>query len=245
MPQFSDDLYLGPVIRGGVASDGPSPMDVGIGPLGRVYVFDVVPLTLQTAGLASSQNPASGASFTLTAGTGVTTSVDATGMTRYVLDTPRCVTITAAGANTATYKVTGYDVYGQPMTQNLAAPSTSTVATTKAFKSIISVTNINATLATNGLTVGFNDKLGLPVRVTDVGYVIAAKWAATLAADAGTFVAADTTDPATASTTDVRGCYTPSSAANGTRRLVMAIAVPAIGCGPNATRVGALGVTQA
>ena len=244
MPHFSDDLYLGPVVRGGAQSDGPSPMTLGVGPMGRVYVFDVVPLTLQAAGLATSQNPGSGASFALTAGTGVTTQV-VNGETRYVLDTPRCVTITAAGANTATYKVTGYDVYGQPMTQNLAAPSTSTVATTKAFKSVVSVTNLNATAGTNGLTVGFNNKLGIPVRVTDAGYIVSVKWAGTLADDTGTFVAADTTDPATASTTDVRGCYTPSDAANGTKRLVMTIAVPAVGCGPNATRVGALGVTQA
>lgn len=245
MPQFSDDIFLGPAVAGGsFVSDGPSPMTVGVGPMGRTYVFDVVPLTLQAAGLATSQNPGSGASFTLTAGTGVTTSV-VNGQTRYVLDVPRCVTITAAGANTATYTISGYDQYGYAMTQTVAAPSTSTVATTKAFKSIVSVTNANATAGTNGLTVGFNDKLGLPVRVTDAGYVISVKWDATLADDTGTFVAADTTSPATASTTDVRGCYTPSSAADGSKRLVMAIAIPALGSGPSATRVGAYGVTQA
>jgi phosphate-selective porin len=119
------------------------------------------------------------------------------------------------------------------------------VATTKAFKTVISVTNANATAGTNGLEVGFNDKFGLPLRVTDAAYVVNVKWNATLAADAGTFVAADTTSPATASTTDVRGCFTPSSAANGTKRLVMLIALPALACGPNATRVGAVGVTQA
>ena len=245
--RIGDDLYLGAAYAPNpIGSDGnPAPMEAGVGPMGRVYVFDVVPLTLQAAGLASSQNPGSGGSFTLTAGTGVTSRVRADGTTEFVLDTPRSVTITAAGANTATYKVTGYDVYGQLLTQNLAAPSTSTVATVKAFKTIISVTNLNATAGTNGLTVGYNDKLGLPVRVTDVGYVTNVKWAQTLAADAGTFVAADTTDPATAATTDVRGQYTPSSAANGTRRLVMTIALPAIAVGPQATRIGAFGVTQA
>lgn len=245
--QISDDLMLGPAVAGGSGdnSSGPSRMERGVGPMGRVYIWDVVPVTLQTAGLAGSQNPGSGGSFTLTAGTGVTASTDSFGNTIYVLDVPRCVTITAAGANTAAYTVTGYDQYGQRMTANIAAPSTSTTASTKAFKSILSITNNNATAGTNGLTAGFNDKLGLPVRVTDVGYVSSVKWAATLAADAGTFVAADTTSPATASTTDVRGCYTPSSAANGSRRLVMTIAVPALGCGPNATRVGAYGVDQA
>jgi len=244
MPAFGDDLYLGTAQIPSTSSGNPAPMTQGVGPLGRVYVFDVVPVTLQTAGLATSQNPTSGASFTLTAGTGTTLRVRPDGTNEIVLDTPRCVTITATGANTATYLVSGYDVYGQHMSALLAAPSTSTVATTKAFKTVTSVTNANATAGTNNLTVGFNDKLGLPLRVTDVGYVTSVKWAATLAADAGTFVAADTTSPATTSTTDVRGCYTPSSAANGTRRLVMTIALPALAVGPDATRVGAVGVTQ-
>lgn len=243
--QVSDDLYLGAAQIPSVSdSANPSPMSQGVGPMARVFIWDVVPLTLQAAGLAASQNPTSGSTFTLTAGTGVTLRVRADGTNEYVLDTPRSVTITAAGANTATYLVRGYDQYGQAMSQLLAAPSTSTVATTKAFKTVTSVTNANATAGTNGLTVGFNDKLGLPFRVTDVGYVISVKWAQTLAADAGTFVAADTTSPATTSTTDVRGSYTPSSAANGTRRLVMAIALPAIAAGPNATRLGAVGEPQ-
>lgn len=246
MPRFGDDIFLGAAVAPNPSGDGnPSPMSQGVGPMGRIYMFDVVPVALATNGLATSQNPVSGGSFTLTAGAGVTSRVRADGTTELVLDTPRCVTITAAGANTATYKVTGYDVYGQLMTQDLAAPSTSTVATTKAFKTIVSVTNRNATAGTNGLTVGFNDKLGIPVRVTDAAYIVNVKWNATLAADAGTFVAADTTNPATASTTDVRGCFTPSSVANGTKRLVMAIAVPALGSGPQATRIGAFGVDQA
>ena len=241
--QISDDLYLGAALIPSV-SDGPSPMTRGVGPMGRVYIFDVAPVTLQTAGLATSANPGSGAAFTLAAGTGVTSRVRAAGTTEFVLDTPRCVTVTATGANTATYTILGYDQYGQSMSATIAAPSTSTVATTKAFKTVVSVTNANATAGTNGLTVGFNDKLGLPVRVTDVGYVTSVKYNATLAADAGTFVAADTTSPATVSTTDVRGCYTPSGACNGTKRLVMTIALPAIACGPNATRIGVAGVDQ-
>lgn len=244
--QVSDDLFLGTAPILNVNPANPTVQELGVGPMGRVFVWDTVPLTLQAAGLASSQNPGSGASFTLTAGTGVTTETLPSGTIAYVLDVPRCVTITAAGANTATYTVSGYDQYGQPMTATVAAPSTSTVATTKAFKKVVSVTNANATAGTNGLTVGFNDKLGLPFRVTDPAYIVNVKWDATLAANAGTFVAADTTSPATASTTDVRGCYTPAgNAANGTRRLVMVIALPALASGSNATRIGAVGVDQA
>ena len=238
----SDDIRVGPVSLPNADTDNPSPMSLGVGPLGRVYVFDVVPLTLQTNGLSTTATPGAAGNLTLTAGTGVTARTRSDGTTEYVLDTPRCVTVTAAGANAATFTIYGYDQYGQSMSQLIAAPSTSTVATTKAFKTVTRIA-ISAA-AGSAITAGFNDKLGLPLRVTDVGYVISAKWDATLADNAGTFVAADTTSPATTSTTDVRGCYTPSSAANGTKRLVMAIALPALAVGPNATRIGAAGVDQ-
>lgn len=242
MPQFSDDIYLGTALVPSTSGSNPSPMTQGVGPLGRVYVFDVVPLALQTNGLSTAATPGAAGNLTLTAGTGVTLRARADGTNEYVLDTPRCVTVTAAGANAATFIIYGYDQYGQSMSQAIAAPSTSTVATTKAFKTVTRIAISGA--AGSAITAGFNDKLGLPLRVTDVGYVVSVKWAATLAADAGTFVAADTTSPATTSTTDVRGCYTPSSAANGTRRLVMTIALPALAVGPDATRTGAVGVDQ-
>jgi len=245
--QVSDDLYLGPAVAGGTGvSAGPSPMETGVGPLGRVYIYDIQPAALAANNLATSQNPTSGGSFTLTAGAGVTAVTLGNGVVGYSLDVPRAVRIVAAGANTATYLVSGYDVYGQPMSQLLAAPSTSTVTTTKAFKVITSITNANATAGTNNLTVGTTDVFGLPVRVLDAAYILNVKWDATLAANAGTFVAAVTTSPATTSTGDVRGTYAQAgNASDGTRRLIVAIAVPAIGCGPNATRIGAFGVTQA
>jgi hypothetical protein len=244
--QISDDLFLGPAFAPGpMVGDNPSPMERGVGPLGRVFIFDIVPLTLQAAALAGSQNPASGASFALAAGTGVTMRTRADGNFEYVLDVPRNVTLTAAGANTATYLVSGYDVYGAPMTELLAAPTTGISEGAKAFKTITSITNANATAGTNGITAGYGDKFGMPVRVSNPAYVISVKWNSVLGADAGTFVAADATSPATNATGDTRGTYVPSSAADGVKRLVMAIAVPGIACGPQATTVGAFGVTQA
>jgi len=244
--QFSDDLFLGPAVAGGsFQSDGPSPMTVGVGPMGRIYVFDVVPATLDADGLAVAQALLAAGNLVLTAGPAVTTTVDAFGTTRYILDTPRNVTITSsdAGDTTQTATVTGYDAYGQLMTEEIDFNGAATVPGTKAFKQVVSIA-VDDALAGNG-SAGFADVLGLPVRVTDAGYIVHAGWAGALAADAGTFVAADTTDPATSTTGDVRGTYTPSSAANGSRRLVMAIAVPALGSGPNATRTGAFGVDQA
>lgn len=244
--QISDDIYLGPAVSGAVSA-GPSPMEVGVGPLGRVYVFDAQPLVLQAAGLASSQNPGSGGSFTLTAGTGVTARTRSDGTVEYVLDVPRSVSITAAGANTATYTVTGYDVYGQRMSQTLAAPSTSTVKTTKMFKTVVSITNANTTAGTNNLTAGYGDDIGLPVRLTDLGYVMSCMFnGAAVTVNSTNLGVADVTSPATTSTTDVRGYIKSAAGTNdGTKRWVITIALPALAVGPNATRVGAFGVTQA
>lgn len=244
--RIGDDLYMGAAFGPNPTGDGnPAPMEAGVGPMGRVYIWDVVPLTLQAAGLATAQAVGAAGNLTLTAGTGVTASTDAYGTIRYTLDCPRCVTLVSANAGdtTQTATVYGYDYMGAPMTAAVTLNGATTVVTTKAFRS---VTRIAISAATAGnISAGFNDRLGIPVRVTDVGYVTSVKWNATLAQDAGTFVAAVTTDPATVSTGDVRGLYTPSSAANGTRRLVMTIALPAIAVGPQATRAGAFGVTQA
>jgi hypothetical protein len=69
-------------------------------------------------------------------------------------------------------------------------------------------------------------------------------WDNVLAEDAATVAVAVTTT-ATTTTGDVRGTVAPSSAADGAKRLVVAVLLPALAAGPNATRVGALGVTQA
>jgi hypothetical protein len=138
--------------------------------------------------------------------------------------------------------VSGFDYLGQAMTASVTLNGVVTVATLKAFKVVTQIA-ISAVTAGN-ISAGFNDRFGLPLRVIDAGYFGRVGWAGVLAQDAGTFVAAVTTDPSTVALGDVRGLYTPSSAANGTRRLVLEILVPAIGSGPNATRAGAYGVTQ-
>jgi hypothetical protein len=245
MPQFNDDIYLGAAFIPKLDADGASPMDVGVGPMGRVYYYNIVPLVKQAAGLAAIQTLAGAGAFTLTAGTGVTTTVDATGTTRYVLDVPRTVSLTVATTDQSGVNITirGYDVYGQAMTQTLAGPNNTTVNTTKAFKSVISVT-ADAAVSTNGISVGYGDTFGLPFVVSDATFIASVKWNATLAQDAGTFTAADATSPATASTGDVRGTYLPSSAAGSSKRLIVGIHLQASQCGPNATRLAAAGVDQ-
>lgn len=239
----SDDLFLGPVNTNmGLHSSlgEPSPMGLGVGPLGRIYVWDTVPLALNLTGLAAAQAVAGASNLTLTAGTSVTAVVDATGTTRYVLDVPRCVDIvsTGAGDTTQTATFSGYDVYGQAMTQTVTLNGVTRVATMKAFKSIVSIA-ISAVTAGN-ISSGTTDVLGMPLRATTRDYVTFsyAQTAGLLSA----VTVADVTSPATALTGDVRGTVALASASNGTNRLVMQISLPALAVGPNATRIGALGV---
>ena len=235
---------------GNAGLNDPSPMEVGVGPLGREYVWDVIPQTLQAANIAASQTPAAAGNLTLTAGTSVKSFVRTDGTTVLQLDCARAVQLTTVSGTISTSRnltVSGYDYYGQPMTEVIATGTTSSavanVAGKKAFYQISSIA-INGSLPV-AITVGTTDVLGFPLRIFDAGYVVRVGWNNTLANDAGTFVVADMTTPATSTTGDVRGTYMPSSATNGIKRLVAVVALPGIATGPNATRTGALGVTQA
>ena len=232
-----------------VPLDNPSPMDLGIGPLGRIYVWDIVPQAPITNNIATTQTPAAAGSLTLTAGTSVKSVVTNSGTTVLQLDCPRAVQLTTASGTIVTSRnltVSGFDYYGQAMSEVIATGTTSSavanVAGKKAFFQITSIA-ISGSLPV-AITVGTTDVLGLPVRVFNVSYVASVKSNDALAQDAGTFVAADTAT-ATTTTGDVRGTYDPATASNGIVRTTMGILLPAIAVGPNATRVGALGVTQA
>lgn len=223
----------------------PAPMDRGVGPLGRIYVWDVIPQALAANNIAASQTPAAAGTITLTAGAGVK-SVTTNNGTVLQLDVPRAVSVTTGAGSpaSANFTVSGYDYYGQPMSEVIASSGSASTAVNgkKAFYQISGVTVSGGT--TVAITMGTTDILGLPVRVTNVAYIASVKTNNTLAQDAGTFVAAATAT-ATTTTGDVRGTYVPGTASDGINRTVMAILLPAIAVGPNATRVGALGVTQA
>lgn len=219
----------------------PSPMDLGIGPVGRNYVFDVIPQTLQAANVAASQAPAGAGALTLTAGTSAKSVVRADGTTVIQLDCPRALQInTSTTARAIT--VSGYDYYGQAMTETITVSVAGTpVNGKKAFYQVASATISGSATA---VTIGTTDIIGLPIRVVDAGYILHVGFGNSLARNAGTFVAADTTT-ATATTGDVRGTYVPATATNGYSRLIMNIGLTGIQAGPNATRIGALGVNQA
>ena len=223
--------------------DNPSPMSLGVGPLGRIYVWDVVPQAPVASNIAAVQTTS--ATIALTAGTSVKSVVRVDGTTVLQLDCPRAVSI-VSGTGTLTNRdvtITGYDYYGQAMSEVIATGTvqSTTVAGKKAFYQILSASISGALGAT--IAVGTTDVLGLPVRVTDGGYICHVGWNGSFALDTGTFVAAATAT-ATTTTGDVRGTFDPSTAADGIKRLVLGIMLPAIAVGPSATRIGALGVNQ-
>ena len=227
--------------HGNIGLDDPAPMELGVGPLGRVYIWDIMPQAAVTNNIAASQTAAAAGAVTLTAGTSVRSVTNASGSTVLQLDCPRAVKVNC-GTTARAFTVSGYDYYGQVMTETITVAVAGTAVTgKKAFWQISGVTIAGSATV---VVVGTSDVLGIPVRVFNAAYITSVKSNSTLAQDAGTFVAADTAT-ASATTGDVRGTYVPATASDGTVRTVMTIALPGIAVGPNATRVGALGVTQA
>lgn len=248
--QISDDVYLGAAYIGGSnASAGPSNMTTGVGPLGRLFCADIVPLTSGTTTaqneIALSQNLPAGA-LTLTAnGTTTTAGFDSTNDPIIILDCERTVAAySAANLSAQTLTIVGYDRYGQRLSQTITAPNAGTVQTTKTFKWVESVTSSGA--IASAIVVGLGTGIGLPFRLTDLGYVASCMYAQTaITISSAAVKVADQTSPATASTTDVRGYVVVPTATDGVKRLVVNYVLPALASGPNATRIGAVGVTQA
>lgn len=249
MTQFSDDLYLGrseAMSSQKATGSGNPTMQGGVGPMGRVAFHNVVPAAALTNNVAASQHLTSGTALAMTAGAGVTagTAPDGSNSTVMVLDVSRCPSLTStANLSAINFTLTGFDEYGKKLTSTIAGPNANTVTFPKAVKSVLSVVP-NTTDGTNYATVGTSNTFGLPYACLDAAYVIP-RWGNALGFDQGTLVTADATSPATASTGDVRGTYTPSSVANGSKRLTLWLHLTEAQCGSTSTLAGAYGVTQA
>ena len=139
----------------------------------------------------------------------------------------RNVGVTNANASDdgATLTVSGYDIYGVPMTELITLSNGgSPVMGKKAFKHIISLTTARggagATPAGN-ISVGTGDTFGFAIRADLFEYVDVSWAAAKMTANTG-FTAPDYTATATNGTGDVRGTYAvQTSAADASRRLVI------------------------
>lgn len=140
------------------------------------------------------------------------------------LDVPRNVSVVSANAGDTTQVLTvfGFDVYGQPLRENLTLTGTTTVNGNKAFAR---VTRVSCSAVTAGqLTVGHGNRLGLPVYLPSAGFILRELQDGATAA-AGTTVAGARV-ASTATSVDVRGVYTPAVAPNGALTYELLIAAP-------------------
>ena len=152
----------------------------------------------------------------------------------------RNVRITSVGVDTgATFKVSGYDIYGTPMTETITGASATVASGKKAFKYISSI-GPAGTLSGSAVTVGTGDVYGLPIRADSFFYQQIVWNNAGITATTG-FVAA-VTSTASSTTGDVRGTYNVQSASDGTKRLICFQTIPVANVG---TSNGVSGVAQA
>jgi len=153
----------------------------------------------------------------------------------------RAVSVTgSASATGGNILISGYDIYGVPMSEVIAAPAgASTVNGKKAFKYIASV--VPQFTDAHNYSIDTTDIYGFPLRSDFFGDVAINYNATGITASTG-YVAAVPTSPATTTTGDVRGTYALQSAADGSKRLIIRQFVTPANA---ATVAGLFGVTQA
>lgn len=122
----------------------------------------------------------------------------------------RTVTVVASGAATSAVTVFGRDYLGQPVKETLTLNGTSAVAGVKAFKYVDRIQA--ASTAATTIDLGFGARFGLPYKTRAVerefvDHVLAA---------AGTLVQPSTVT-ATATSSDPRGLYTPTTTPDGVK----------------------------
>jgi VCBS repeat-containing protein len=217
------DLFAGGVTFAGANSGKPG------APLSLLYVkhYGAI-VTADPDGVSTAQAVAGAGNLTITgalASGGVAT-----------FDVPRAVTILSAGNDSGiTFTVTGTDEYGQTVKETITGANAGTAAGLKAFKTVTQVAASGA--AAGNVSVGTGDVIGLPFR-SDAGDLLLCLLG-DVAIDAATFVRAVTTDPATATTGDVRGTFNPSAAINGANRFSIVMLIHG-----RSTRAEAYGVEQ-
>lgn len=198
----SNDIY-----RGDAYIPNRTEGRVGV-PFGKpIQVFNLgAPDTADADGIATSQSPSGAGDLTLDgtyASSGTAT-----------LDVPRAVSITSDADDSGnTFTVTGTDQYGYDLSEEITGPNTTTTQGAKAFKTVTNVAIDGA--AAGNVEAGTADIFGVPFALNDVADLSAVFADGTEERASSTLTAADSTDPATTTTGDVRGTVAPNTAANG------------------------------
>lgn len=134
----------------------------------------------------------------------------------------RAVTITGAtGGAGGNFLVSGYDVYGFPLTQLLTVGAGAVAATTaKTFKFISSVTP--QFTDAHAYTVGTADVFGFPL-FSALFSSLQLRWNSAVVTSSTGYTSGVTTNPSTNLTGDVRGTYAVQSASDGTKRFTLSM----------------------
>lgn len=143
----------------------------------------------------------------------------------------------AASATGGAFIIRGADVYGFPLAEQITAVANSSVNGKKAFKWVTSVTP-QFTDGSHNYSVGTTDITGLNLAADSAGYVT--EWLSGTGYTANpSITAAVTTNPATATTGDVRGTITLTNAA-----YVLSVSVSAARATTVPLSTGLFGVAQ-
>lgn len=130
----------------------------------------------------------------------------------------RVITVTGSASGvTQDVTIRGWDYLGQYVVKTLAANGTSAQPFGVAIKRFHSLT-VAAGAASETIDVGWNTTIGLPFKTVRV---IHEELAGVLSATLGTLTAPVLTDPATVTTLDPRGLYTPNATMDGAKNLVI------------------------
>lgn len=137
-----------------------------------------------------------------------------------VLDHARGILVDSSGAGdvTQTVTITGTDISGQAISEDISLNGVTAEAGFKAFKTVTAI-SVDIVMAGN-LTVGTTDVLGLDVRLLNP-YDLISSQISDGTADAGTLVVADQTSPVTNATGDRRGTYDPAVALDGIQDIIL------------------------
>jgi hypothetical protein len=153
---------------------------------------------------------------------------------------PLVLASTGGNDTGATFLVSGYDLYGYPMSELITGANAGVASGTKAFKYIASIVPAG-TINSTTVSVGTGDVIGLPLRADYFGEIAINYPDGTVVTATTGFVAAVTT-AATTTTGDTRGTYALQTASNNSRRLIIK-AWPSVANISSST--GLFGVTQA
>lgn len=224
IPVSSSTLYFVgmPLVIGGVGNSGGTiPLLTSV-----ASIVDATNITVVDSPLASNSTAPIGMGDLwgpVPAGTGTPTPTAAYPFFAHgpqrMLDPRQAVTrgvriVGSGGGSGGNFTVAGWDIYGQPMTETITvAAGASTGWSKKCFKYIGSVTPLFTDA--NNYSVGTSDVFGFAYR-SNIWEETTVFWAGAMQTSSQGWLTADQTDPATATTGDVRGTIQTSASGGGT-----------------------------